>query len=426
MTRPTWAEISRGNLLANHSYLRGLTKPGTELLAVVKANAYGHGLEHCAPLLAAAGAQWLGVTSVEEGVRARSLCGLAEVVPRILVMSGVWRGEAEAVLEHRLTPVVWEDYHLDLLESAAQKHGLGAQSVGVHLELDTGMSRQGVQAPVTVTNAVWNGSEARLSALLLRFHASSPLRLEGVMTHFSAPEDTASNATADELGRLHAALDLVIACGLTPPWLHAGNSATLIAGREPEMTSLRLLAERAGARLMLRPGLALYGYAPRFLPHDAEWEIAAENACKPVLSWKTRIISMRTLASGQAIGYNSTFRAARASRVALLPVGYADGLNRLLSNRGHVLVHGAPAPIAGRISMDQTVIDVTDIAAVEIGDEVVILGSQNGASRHGGSNSDGTARSGSITAYDHADLVGTIPWEILCDIGVRVPRVPGE
>ena len=183
-TRPVWVEISRDKLIANYLELcdaarRHLASAGAEakeeptILAVVKANAYGHGMSECARLLHGAGAQWLGVTSVEEAVRARSVCPAAN----ILVMSGIWDGEADAVIEHRLTPIVWESFHLDLLEAESRRQGLPPQSVGVHLELDTGMSRQGVSL---------HGDA--LKEILMRFHAGSALRLDGLATHFSAPE----------------------------------------------------------------------------------------------------------------------------------------------------------------------------------------------------------------------------------------------
>jgi alanine racemase len=157
-----------------------------------------------------------------------------------------------------------------------------------------------------------------------------------------------------------------------------------------------------GSRLMLRPGLALYGYPVRFTPP------LTEHALQPALSWKTRVVSIRTIEAGETAGYSMTFRADRQSRLALIPAGYADGLNRLLSNRGSALVRGKKAGIAGRVSMDQTILDVTDIPDVEIGDEVVLIGEQEGER---------------ITAYDLADATGTIPYEVLCAIGARVPRL---
>jgi alanine racemase len=408
-TRPVWVEISRRKLIANYLELCDLarrhlssaveSKPEDEptILAVVKANAYGHGMSECAKLLHEAGAQWLGVTSVEEAVRARAVCPAAN----ILVMSGIWDGEADAVIEHRLTPIVWESFHLDLIEAEARRQGLPPQSVGVHLELDTGMSRQGVSL---------HGEE--LKEILMRFHAGSALRLDGLATHFSAPEVLDSEETNRQRSQFEAALGAVAAAGLRLKWIHAGNSAIIIRGEQ--LAPLLKAANRLDAQLMLRPGLSLYGYAPRLT--DARTE-ARETVVpddlelpklSPVLEWKTRVASLRNIDTGESAGYNSTFRAYRPTRLALLPLGYADGLSRLLSNRGDVLIRGQRAPIAGRVSMDQTILDVTDIPGVEIGDEAVIIGQQDGSS---------------ITAFELADLAGTIPYEVLCNITSRVPRV---
>jgi alanine racemase len=170
------------------------------------------------------------------------------------------------------------------------------------------------------------------------------------------------------------------------------------------------MAQRHNARLMLRPGLALYGYLPRFVPPLQA--PSRSEGLQPVLAWKTRVVSLRTIAAGESAGYNMTFRASQQTRLALVPVGYADGLNRLLSNRAHVLVRGQRVPIAGRVSMDQTILDVTDVPGVEIGDEVVLIGEQGGER--------GMTR---ITAYDLADATGTIPYEVTCAISARIPRV---
>ncbi|HVJ08816.1 MAG TPA: alanine racemase [Acidisarcina sp.] len=410
-TRPTWVEISRQSLLANYHFLRQLADRSADLLAVVKADAYGHGLEHCAPILADAGAEWLGITSVEEGVCTRSLCPGPQ---RILVISGLWHGEAGAVLEHDLTPVVWEHFHLDELEAAAAQRGLGPQSVAVHLEIDTGMARQGVAAPYVGADGQRVTDAPELKRVLERFHPQSPLRLEGIMTHFSAADDLVSGQSEHQMARLAAALEYVAAAGLQFHWLHAGASATLLDGQD--LPAMAQLASSAGARLMLRPGLALYGYSPRFSPPrlsvcgEPGGESGSESAghLQPVLTWKTRVVSMRSVPPGEGVSYNGTFRTERPTRLALLAVGYADGLNRLLSNRASFLVRGERAPIAGRICMDQCLLDVTDIPAVEIGDEVTILAGKE---------------TGAMDASDHADLLATIPWEVLCDIGPRVPRL---
>jgi alanine racemase len=387
-TRPVWAEISRSHLLANWNLLRDAAPNDADVMAVVKANAYGHGATLCGPLLEAAGASWLGVTCVAEGIALRKVCPNA----RILIMSGLWNGEADTIIEHRLTPQVWEAFHFDLLEDAARKRGLGPQSVPVHLEIDSGMARQGVR---------WHEA---LSSLLARLTPDSAMQMEGVMTHFSAPEVLDPDETQSQLGRFATAFETIAARGIRPAWIHAGNSATLLAQHSTQ--ALSALARKFGARLMLRPGLSLYGCPVRFTPDSATTTV--QNSLQPVLSWKTRVVSLRTIATGETAGYNMTFSAERKTRLALIPVGYADGLNRLLSNCGRALVRGQRARIAGRVSMDQTILDVTDIPNVGIGDEVVLIGEQ-GSDR--------------ISAYELADATGTIPYETLCAIGARVPRM---
>lgn len=375
-TRPTWAEISRKNLLHNYRSLRRLAGESTELLAVVKANAYGHGLELCARALAAEGAGWFGVTSVEEAVRLRPICPEA----RIVEFSGVWPGEPAAVFDLGLTPVVWEAAQLDLLEEEGRRRGVAPRALAVHLEIDTGMSRQGVQ-------------REHLPDLLARFGGASPLRLEAAMTHFHSPD--APEPTESQMTEFTSAVETIERSGLRPELLSVGSSADVLNQGTKAMTELAL---RFGARRMVRTGLALYGYAP-------QRGFGAE--LRPVLTWKTRVTSVRTIEPGAKAGYGGTFTAQRTTRLALLPVGYADGLNRLLSNRGSVLVGGQRAPVAGRVSMDQTMVDVTGIPGVTAGDEAVLIGEQDRER---------------ITATELAELTGTIPYEVLCAIAPRVPR----
>jgi alanine racemase len=383
--RPAWAEISLERLIQNYRLLSAAAGD-SGLIAVVKANAYGHGALSCARALADAGALWLGVTNLEEAVAVRTVCANE----RILVMSGLWEREAQTAIEQQLTPVVWEPVHLKWLEAAARDKRRPARSVAVHLEIDTGMARQGVRL-------------ADLPALLEQLRGAEALSLEGVMTHFHSPEFLDGTATAAQIARLDMAVEMIAAAGFRPSLIHAGNSAIVLAKNGAR--SIAELAAKYGASAMLRPGLSLYGYPPRF---SGEGASAEAHELQPVLEWKTRVVSLRTIEPGESAGYCATFRAERPSRLALLPLGYADGMNRLLSNRGEVLVRGQRAPIAGRISMDLTIVDVTDIRAVEIGDEVVLIGEQ------------GTEQ---ISAYDFADLAGTIPYEVLCNISARVRRV---
>jgi alanine racemase len=399
-TRPVWVEVSREHLLGNYERLRRTVSPQAELLPIVKANAYGHGLALCGPALAAARAPWLGVTCAEEGVALRTaLAASGGRAPRILLMSGIWAGEADTVLEHHLTPVVWEPGHLEMLEQAAEQRKMLPGSLPVHLEIDTGMSRQGVR----VTGGAADGE---LASLLARLGGDSRVHLEGVMTHFSSPEILSSSTGNPQLVNFQSAVDQIRAHGLRPEWLHAGNSSTVVAG--PDREKLIALAAESGARLLLRPGLALYGYLDRMSCDGKPYSPANSDSYQPVLTWKARITSLRTLRTGETAGYDHTFTARRPTRLALLPAGYADGINRLLSNRGHVLIRGERAPIAGRVSMDQTIVDVTDVPGAALGDEAVLLGSQGGHT---------------ISAWEIADLIGTVPWEVLCAIGARVPRL---
>lgn len=298
--RPVWAEISSQRLLANYEKLRHMAGSKADLMPVVKADAYGHDVLACAPLLAAAGAQWLGVTSTEEGCAVRAICPQ----PRILLMSGIFQWDAETVVDWKLTPVVWEPWHLDVLEKVGVARGLAPGSVAVHLEIDTGMSRQGV-------------SMSELAALLPRFQSNSCLRLEGVMTHFSSPENISTVRPNPQLAILQTALELIAANGLRPQWVHAGNSSTILAGSDRK--ALSRMASHAAARLMLRPGLALYGYVDRITQDGLSWD--GEPGFVPVLTWKTQVTSLRNLRAGDTAGYGNTFVAAGDTVLRCCPLG---------------------------------------------------------------------------------------------------------
>jgi alanine racemase len=288
---------------------------------------------------------------------------------------------------------------MQCLAEAVARRGAGSPQP-VHLEIDTGMARQGV-AP---------GEELHA---LLRWLSDQPmLRLDGVMTHFASAEVAGSRQTAEQRERFAQAVKAVAAAGLRPEWIHAGSSSTLDnqganQDTDANLSWLRGLANSVKARSMVRAGIALYGYC---LPIEtAATGVAApvhaqvRQHLQPVMSWKTRVIGLRDVQAGDVVGYNATFTARRPMRLALLPVGYADGLRRELSGSdaqagGWVMVQGQRAAIIGRVSMNLTVVDVTEIHGVSVGDEVVVLG-------------DG------ITADDHAGLAHTISYEIVC--GVR-------
>jgi alanine racemase len=392
-TRPCWVEIRTRALEGNFRFLRAVAPDRAELLAIVKADAYGHSLSLCAPAAVRAGARWLGVTTIEEGIAARILCPNAQ----ILVIGGIFAGQGPAILAHRLAVVAWQLDQFDELETAARLAGSAPGSIPIHLEIDTGMTRQGAVPETQV-----------ITPLLARFTPGSALRLQAVMTHLFASDETTGTATADQFAQLERAMQIVQASPVRPEFLSVGASAALLG---PEAALIAAMAARWGLTPMLRPGLALYGVAPRYQPPFANTPPQLAQALQrlqPVLTWKTRIETLRAIEPGTQIGYNGTFVATEPMRVALLPVGYADGLDRRLGNRFHMLVRGQRAPLVGRISMDQCVLDVTEIPAVQAGDEVAILGAQGDAA---------------ITACDHAEAGGTIPWEVFTRIGPRVTRI---
>ena len=395
-----WVEISERRLLANYRLLAVAAGSETAVLAVVKANAYGHGAGVCAPVLARAGVEWLGVTDAAEGLAVCEAVAALEKRPQIMVMSGTLWEEAEAVVRHGLTPVVWSQQQMEWLAAAVHQRGGDAEPLRVHLEIDTGMARQGV-AP---------GEE--LHTLLHWLKRQPHLRLDGVMTHFASSEVAGSPMTLAQRRRFEEAIAAVASAGLRPSWVHAGNSSTVDnQGAEENLVWLRSLAAGLGARSMVRAGIALYGYClpiERADSGDGAVDAQVRPRLQPLMTWKTRVIGLRDVQAGDTVGYNAIFTAQRPMRLALLPVGYADGLRRELSGSnarpgGWTMVRGRRAAIVGRVSMNLTVVDVTEIPGVAVGDEVVVLG-------------DG------VTADDHARLANTIAYEIVC--GVRAASRP--
>ncbi|MEO8726559.1 MAG: alanine racemase [Acidobacteriaceae bacterium] len=379
--RPTWAEIALSKLKRNFLNIQARVGEQVEVCAVVKCGAYGHGAVDCARALLAAGARWFAVSSPEEGIALRA----AGVVQPILLLGGFYREQAKAVVEHELTPSIWEEEQIGYLSRATPK----AREYPVHVEIDTGMSRQGVPA-------------AHAVEFLNRVRTAGNLALEGLSQHYAAGERMGEGAASRQEERFASVIQKLRESGVALKYVHMANSSAAIA-RAHILGDARFAMP--GAREMVRCGIALYGYCLP-LENKAQGIAPWENA--PVLAWKTRVISQREAPPSVGIGYSGAYTTTRTTRIASLPVGYGDGLNRLLSSRGRVIVRGQFAPIIGNISMDMTLIDVTDVAGAEIGDEVVIIGEQGGRT---------------IDAWEHAELCRTIPYEILCNIGIRVPRV---
>lgn len=391
-----WVEISRERLTANYRLLEETAGADTTVLAVIKADAYGHGIALCAPVLAAAGAKWLGVTDTIEGAAAREALAQSGVAsaeqPRILVMSEGLDEDTGAAVQHNLTPIVSRVEQLESLARAATERRL-SQPFGVHLEIDTGMARQGV-APGAALDAVlhWLGNQ-------------NIIRLDGLMTHFASAEIAGSHQTAEQRARFEQALRQALNNGIQPTWIHAGNSSTIDNAAEEPLRWLEQTARSAGARSMVRSGLALYGYC---LPIEREQGYTdpavstLKSRLQPVMTWKTKVTGIREVEPGTKIGYNGTFVAQHRMRLALLPVGYADGVRRELSATndrpgGWVLFGNARAFIVGRVSMNLTIVDITSIPTIGVGDEAILLGE-------------------GVTAEDHGLLAKTIPYEILCSV----------
>jgi alanine racemase len=390
----SWIEISGTSLRANYLLLKAAAGEGITALGVIKANGYGHDAVLCGRELVAAGATMLGVADVEEAARLRTEGGLT--APAILIMSGIETTDAIAVLQHRLTPIVWTAEQLSALEEAG---AVAQQPVSIHLEVDTGMARQGALP----------GDE--LKAILTQLKASHWLVLEGLMTHLADSQVERGRFTQKQCERFEEALEQVLAAGLHPEYLHLANSSAIDEGST--LYWLQATCAAYGTRPMVRPGIALYGYIlPIENQRDEQNETVPREGTvggrlKPVLTWKTRIMALRELDAGQHVGYSSSFMARGPMRTALLPIGYSDGFRRSASSaappdwhRGWVMVGGKRAYILGRVSMNLTVIDVTDIPEAQVGTEVTLLGE-------------------GVTADDHAAWAGTISYEILCGIRAR-------
>jgi alanine racemase len=376
-TRPTWAEVSLGTLRQNFRVVQKHLGSGVTVCAIVKADAYGHGAVECSRALEAEGATWFGVTSLDEAI---PLCE-AGIRGRILLMTGFWRGEEEEIVRLKLTPTVWEPMQIELLEAAAAQLGV---THPIHLKVDTGMGRLGI-AP------------AELSTVCTALRSAPHLVVEGLSTHLAASEVLDAPSVPEQLATFDKVRRQLRNEGIDPPLVHVANTGAVISRRDSWNT-------------MVRPGIALYGY---YVPFErAGREVSGSGlrlSVKPVLTWKTRVLSLRDVGANQALGYGGIYVTKAPARIAVLPVGYADGFNRALSSSGRVIVREHYAPIVGRISMDLTLVDVTGLPGVAVGDEAILLGSCDGLS---------------VDAREHAALANTVVYEILCGISKRVPRKP--
>ena len=382
--RPIWAEVSLGALTHNLKAIRDHVNPqgrrGTkrEILAVIKSNAYGHGIVPVARALSKARADWFGVTCSTEGAELRE-SGIREP---ILILTGFWAGEERRILDHHLTPAIMHPEQLRWLEKAAARSPKTRKSpVEFHLKIDTGMNRLGIP-PVEIP--------AFARALAECTH----LRLAGTFTHIASSEVFTTEQTVEQEETFDRALACMRSLGLDPGVVHMANSAAIVS-------------RPTTWRDMVRPGAILYGYHQFFEPDELNPEMEVKLPVRPVLSFRARIISIKDLPVGARVGYNARWAAPRPSRVAVLAAGYADGLVRVLSNKGRVIVRGEFAPIVGTVSMDLTTADVTGISSARVGDIATIYGTDCGTTQ---------------TVPDVAKIANTASADLLCAVGKRVPR----
>jgi alanine racemase len=363
------AEVDLAALRKNVDVLAGTVGPGVGILAVVKADAYGHGALAVARALERK--VWgFAVSLVEEGVELRR----GGIEAPIVVLGSFYGYSHRDVIAFRLTPVVADEGDVDKFARAADEMSSGR--VGLHLKIDTGMSRLGVRPE-------------RLDAMLARFRATPGVELTGLCSHLASADADDDAQSTEQLRRFEEARRQVAAAGFQVPLVHMANSAA----------ALRF----AGARCdLIRPGLALYGYSAT--------PAAAYAGLLPAMSLKSRIVALRELPAGERVSYGGLWQAKVPSRIATVPVGYADGYTRRMTGKAEVLVGGVRCPVAGAITMDMCMVDVTAVPAAKLGDEVVLLGAQGAASAR-------------IGADELAAWAGTISWEIFCGISKRVPRV---
>jgi alanine racemase len=372
--RPTWAEINLNNLASNFNQVKKHVSPAARVMAVIKANAYGHGAVECARRLANEGADWFGVALPEEGIELRT----SGIVQPVLCLGGFWHGQASLCVQHQLTPVV---YRLDMIESLDQAASDAGIVADVHVKVDTGMGRLGVRFD-------------QLNEFVAALAHFRNVRVDGLMSHLAAADDASCQPlTEDQIRRFEDAVVVFRDHGYRPTFLHLANSAGIFGHREAWGN-------------MVRPGGVLYGLWRDVLPPST-----SSPELRPVMSLYSKISLLKWVPPGETLGYGCTFEASRKSLIATVPIGYHDGYMRGLSNRAHVLVRGTYAPVVGRISMDLTLIDVTDVPGVELEDEVTLLGWD----RHNAELK--------IPAEELARISGTLSYEVTCGVGERVPRV---
>jgi len=374
-TRPTWTEISLSQLAENYRVIREHVGPERAMLAVVKADAYGHGIAQIATTLARLGADWFGVTSADEGVELRQL-GIRQP---ILLLTGFWEGEQSALTDYDLVPAIYSEDQLATIEAWGHRTG---RRIRFHLKVNTGMGMLGLH---------WQDVEHFVKL----YRGMSHVEMEGLFEQFAAAGDFATRQTEQQMKRFEAVEQELARAGIRPKYCHQANSGAIVT------------RPRSWGNLV-RPGGLLYGYLlPLRIPDGSSEPACRSLPVREILTFKTKIIAVKEVPAGIALGYEGRYITPRHSRIATLPAGYADGVNRRLSGRGRVIVRGQFAPIVANISMDLTLVDVTEVPELTLGQEVTLIGREGTCCQ---------------TALDLAEAAGCLPYEILCGIGKRVPR----
>jgi alanine racemase len=369
--RPTIAEIDLNALRYNYLQVKRLAGKTTKILAVVKADAYGHGAIVISRELERLKVDFLGVALLEEALELRK----DGIKTPIMILGGIYLGQADEIVKHKLIPAIFDLSIARELNQTALKRKTKAK---VHVKVDTGMGRLGILP----------GESYQFFTHLKKL---SHLEVEGIISHLtvaSEENEEETEFTNEQFNRFHKVIDYCRQTGMKPLYLHLANSAAIIRGILDQFT-------------LVRPGIMLYGSYP---------SPTLKNMVhlKPVMSLKTKILQLKKLPKGHSVSYGRTFVCPRETLVAVVPIGYADGYSRLLSNRGEVLIKGRRAPVIGVVCMDLTMVDVTDITGVKTGDEVVLIGKQG---------------NDCIIIEEVAEKIGTISYEVLCRIGQRVPRL---
>jgi len=368
--RPTWAEINLENLAFNFQSVKKFIGNTVEYMAVVKADAYGHGAVPCAKKLETENIDWLAVALPEEGVELRE----SGIQTPILCLGSFWNGQESLLLENNITPVIYQKEAAENFNRAAVEKNLKAK---IHIKIDTGMGRIGIRF-----------DEVKEFVEVLK--PLKNLSVEGLMTHFAAADNLSENDFTDvQTKRFDEVVKIFEENSICPKYKDLANSPGAIAHEKSRGNLVRL-------------GGVLYGLGGDVLPKGI-----VKPDLKPVMSLHTQIAHLKNLPKGETIGYGRTFLTQRDSTIATIPIGYQDGYRRSLSNRGRVIVNGFFVPIVGRISMDWTIIDVTKIPDVKVNDEVILIGEQNELI---------------VTAEELAEKIDTISYEITCGINRRVTR----